>query len=118
ITEPIILILIISQTVLLAVEAAPSVYDHPRADRNGISKIDYALLVLFILYTIEVIARMIVSGFMWNPHEYSTLNRSIGLRKAIVEHGRSFFAPQRQASERRPSVAPPIQPSVLRSLTG
>src|SRR4051794_27515431 len=30
ITEPIILILILSQTVLLAVEAAPSVYDHPR----------------------------------------------------------------------------------------
>jgi len=118
ITEPIIFILIISQTVLLAVEAAPSVYDHPRADSNGISKVDYALLVLFILYTIEVIARMIVSGFIWNPHEYSTLNRSIGLRKAIIEHGRSLFAPQGQSSERRPSAAATIQPSVLRSFTG
>jgi voltage-dependent calcium channel len=118
VTEPIILVLIISQTVLLAVEAAPSVYDHPRTDRNGISKVDYALLVLFILYTIEVIARMIVSGFMWNPHEYSTLNRSIGLRKAIGEYGRSLFAPQRQASERRSSVTGSIQPSVLRSFTG
>ena len=118
ITEPIILILIIFQTVLLAVEAAPSVYDHPRTDRNGISKIDYALLVLFILYTVEVIARMIVSGFIWNPYEYSTLDRSIGLRKAIVEYGRSFFAPQRQHSERRQSATATVQPSVLRSFTG
>src|SRR2546423_9670944 len=59
VTEPIILILIIFQTVLLAVGAAPSVYNHPRTDRNGISKIDYALLVLFVLYTIEVISRMV-----------------------------------------------------------
>jgi voltage-dependent calcium channel len=117
ITEPIILILIIFQTVLLAVEAAPSAYDHPRTDRKGISKIDYALLVLFILYTTEVIARMIVSGFIWNPYEYSTLNRSIGLRKAILEYGRSFFAPQRHIPERRPSSAAPTQPSVFRSIT-
>ena len=82
VTEPIILILIIFQTVLLAVEAAPSVYDHPRLDKDGISKVDYALLVLFILYTIEVIARTIVSGFIWNPYEYSTLNRSIGPEKS------------------------------------
>ena len=118
ITEPIILMLIIFQTVLLAVEAAPSVYDHPRTDKAGISKIDYALLVLFILYTVEVIARMIVSGFIWNPYEYSTLDRSIGLRKAIVENGRRLFAPQRHNSERRPSATAPVQPSVLRSFTG
>jgi hypothetical protein len=119
ITEPIIFILILFQTVLLAVESAPSaVYDHPRTGGNGTSKIEYALLVLFILYTIEVIARIIVSGFIWNPYEHSTLNRSIGLKKAILEQGRSFFAPQRHAPKRRPSAAAPAQPSVLRSFTG
>ena len=119
ITEPVILILIIAQTVMLAVQSAPSVAIDPRTNDQGISKIDYALLVLFVLYTMEIIARMIVSGFIWNPYEYSTLDRSQGLKKAVIEHGRSFFSLDRREPERRPSATVvPVQPSIIRSFTG
>ncbi|POS87603.1 hypothetical protein EPUL_000935 [Erysiphe pulchra] len=71
-TEPIILILIIAQVILLAIESSQSVYKHPRIGRWGTSPIDYALLILFIIFTIELAARIIVSGFIFNASEYST----------------------------------------------
>lgn len=117
-TEPVILVLIIAQTVLLAVQAAPSVFNDPRINDTGISKIDYALLALFMLYTIEVIVRVIVSGFIMNPEEYSTLDRSKGLRKAVLEVAQSFFALERREPERKPSLTPQVQPSIIRSFTG
>lgn len=51
ITEPCILILIVCQTILLAVDSASNVYDDPRSKSWGTSWIDYALLGLFIIYT-------------------------------------------------------------------
>ena len=117
VTEPCILILIVIQTVLLAVDSAQSVYHDPRSNRWGTSKTDYALFALFVIYTLEVIARTIVSGFIFNPAEYSTLDRSLGLRKAIVDQGRSLFAPQRQRSTKKAAVTP-AQPSIIRSFTG
>lgn len=98
VTEPLILILIVIQTVLLAVDSAQSVYNDPRSKMWGTARTDYALLALFVLYTLEIVARTIVSGFILNPTEYSTLDRSLGLRKAMVDQGRSLFAPQRQRS--------------------
>lgn len=50
-TEPIILLLIVVQTILLSIDAAPSVFDDPRAKGWGTSNIDYAMLSLFIIYT-------------------------------------------------------------------
>jgi voltage-dependent calcium channel len=117
VTEPLILILIVIQTVLLAVDSAQSVYRDPRSNKWGTSKTDYALFALFVVYTLEVIARTIVSGFIINPKEYSTLDRSLGLRKAIIEQGRSLFAPQRQRSTKKAPAAP-VQPSIIRSFTG
>ena len=117
ITEPLILILIVVQTVLLALDSAQSVYIDPRSKRWGSSKTDYALFVLFVIYTLEIIARTIVSGFILNPTEYSTLDRSLGLRKAIVRQGRNLFAPQRQRSTRKAATVPD-QPSIIRSFTG
>lgn len=49
--EPLILLLILIQTILLTIDAAPSVYNDPRAKSWGTSNIDYALLVLFVIYT-------------------------------------------------------------------
>ncbi|THV45502.1 hypothetical protein BGAL_0481g00030 [Botrytis galanthina] len=100
ITEPAILILIVVQTILLAIDAAPSVYTHPRRPGWG-SKTDWALLGLFIIFTLEVIARVIVSGFIVNAAEYSTIDRQRGARAAIVDKYRSIFAPQRKSSVRR-----------------
>lgn len=117
VTEPLILILIVIQTILLAVDSAQSVYRDPRSNKWGTSKTDYALFVLFVIYTLEVIARTIVSGFILNPTEYSTLDRSRGLKKALIDQGRSLFAPQRQRSTRK-VAAPPAQPSIIRSFTG
>ncbi|QSZ29872.1 hypothetical protein DSL72_004390 [Monilinia vaccinii-corymbosi] len=101
ITEPAILILIVVQTVLLAVESAPSVYTHPRNSEWGGSYIDYALMGLFIVFTLEIIARIIVSGFIANAAEYSTIDRQRGARAAVVDKYRSIFAPQRKSSVRR-----------------
>lgn len=114
VTEPIILILIVIQTIILAVESAST----PRPDRWGESTYDYAFFVLFVIYTLELISRTIVSGFIWNPHEYSTLDRSAGLKNALIEKGRSLFVPQRQSSTRKSATPGGPQVSVLRSFTG
>lgn len=118
VTEPIILVLIVFQTILLAVDSAPSYVDDPRSKGWGKSWIDYALFVLFIIYTLEIIARIIVSGFWFNPQEYSTINRSMGFKNAIIEQWRRLFAPPRQSINKPPpSSMEPQQPSILRSFT-
>ena len=120
-TEPLILALILVQTVLLAVDSAPSVYNDPRSKQWGKSRIDYAIVVLFIIYTMELTARCIVSGFVINPDEYSTLDRSKGLRHAFAEKFQTAFAlqkaPQRSASVKRADTTGPLQPSIVRSFT-
>ena len=118
VTEPLILVLIVVQTILLALDSAQSVYNDPRATKWGTHKTDFALFVLFVIYTLEVIARTIVSGFILNPTEYSTLDRSLGLRKAMIEQCRNLFAPQRQRSTKKKAAAVPAQPSIIRSFTG
>lgn len=116
-TEPILLVLIVVQTVLLAVDAAKSVFDHPRSTDWG-SPIDYALLALFVIYTIEAIIRVIVSGFIINPIEYSTINRQIGVRRAVAGNVRRLFGPQRQSSLKTSDAkTDPQLPSVLRTFT-
>lgn len=97
-TEPFILILIICQAVLLAIESAPDVFTHPRPDRWGITWIDWAMLVLFAIFTLELIARILVSGFILNASEYSTIDRKRGVRAAVVDQYRNIFQPQRQKS--------------------
>jgi hypothetical protein len=117
VTEPLLLVLIIVQTVLLAVDARESVFEKPRTEEWG-SPVDWALLGLFIVYTVEAIIRIIVSGFIINPIEYSTINRQVGMREAVLGNARRLFAPQRQPSLRRPETnADPQQPSVLRTFT-
>ncbi|KZF26376.1 calcium channel subunit Cch1 [Xylona heveae TC161] len=117
-TEPFILILIIFQTILLVVDSAPSVWHDPRSMRWGSSWIDYALLALFVIYTLEIMARMIVSGFILNPVEYSTLNRQLGFKNAVIEKGRDLIAPHRQPSKTKQQAPLDPQPSLLRSFTG
>jgi hypothetical protein len=50
--------------------------------------------------------------------EYSTINRQVGLKEAVLSKGRALFAPQRQPSlKRTASTFGPQQPSILRSFT-
>lgn len=118
ITEPFILVIIVIQTILLAVESAQPVFVHPRSRHWGASNLDYAFFAIFVLYTLELIARILVSGFIKNPTEYSTLDRSLGVRKALAEKGKSLFTLQRQPSTRKNKEQMEPQPSVIRTFTG
>lgn len=119
VTEPTILILIIIQTIFLAVDASKSVFDDPRPNTWGDSRLDFAMLVLFSIYTAEILVRIIVSGFIHNAPEYSTIDRERGVRGAVVDKYKTIFAPQRQASVKKP-VDPNSQnfaPSIVRTFT-
>ena len=60
-----------------------------------------------------------VSGFILNPREYSTIDRSIGVRKALRNKANELFALQRQPTEKGPRVIdkPEVPASLLRSFT-
>lgn len=118
-TEPFILILIISQTILLAVESWPDVFSpgNERADRWGERPIDWTMLGLFIVFTLEIGARVVVSGFILNAEEYSTIDRKRGIRAAIADRYKTIFQPQRQKSVKRIRSAQPQAPAFARSFT-
>ncbi|KAI1137981.1 Ion transport protein-domain-containing protein [Hypoxylon sp. FL0543] len=103
--EPILLLLIVLQAILLAVEAANNVYT-PGNERPPLwdpsSGINWALLILFIIFTLETVARIIVSGFLLNAAEYSTIDRKKGIRAAISDQYNAVFRPQRQKSVKTP----------------
>lgn len=118
-TEPVILLLIVLQAILLAVESGPSVFTpgHERPGRFGGRVMDWAMLALFIIFTLEIGARIVVSGLVMNAAEYSTIDRKKGVRAIISEQYRTFFQPQRQRSVKVNQQAPPGQPTIARSFT-
>ncbi|KAF2667255.1 hypothetical protein BT63DRAFT_414848 [Microthyrium microscopicum] len=122
-TEPAVFCLIVLQTILLAIDSNRHVeYDHPALFRFGNSWIDYCILALFAIYTIEIIIRIIVSGFILNPVEYSTINREIGWGKALKRKSRHLFGtphtrPQREELSVDNEEFGPVQPSLIRALT-
>jgi len=122
VTEPTILALIVAQTVLLAVNAASdAVYLQTRNKAWG-SPFDYAIFTLFVIYTLELIARTIVSGFISNPRGFSTIDRSLGFRKAVLQKAETLFAPaqdrQMPARTTTEDFDGPSQPSIVRTFTG
>lgn len=117
--EPFILVIIVIQTILLIVESSQSVFNRPVAVKWGTSRLDYVFFVIFIIYTLEIIAKILVSGFLFNPVEYSTLNRSLGLRKAIAEKAKNLITPHRHSTIKKVSFLPQEpQASILRTFTG
>ncbi|PNS19004.1 hypothetical protein CAC42_6099 [Sphaceloma murrayae] len=118
--EPTLLVLIVLQTILLAVDAKRSVYDDPRSRTWGSSWIDYALTALFLIYSLEIIARVIVSGLFINPVEYSTIDRKIGFGRAIINKANDMIAVNRKVSThgapRSPGFAPQ-PPPLIKSFT-
>lgn len=91
ITEPLILILIIIQTIALTVQAAPSMEYGGRPQGWGGGVIDYLLLALFILYTLEIAAKIIVSGFVNNAAEYSARTSNMPVWKSVLEGLRNLL---------------------------
>lgn len=123
-TEPFILLLIIVQTVVLAIDSAGDISDPTKAPREnwGGHWTDYTLLAIFSVYTIETIMKIIVSGFIFNPSEYSTIDRSIGLGKALNKKANDLMTPHRKPSvrnSRNPVLAPHEvePPSLIRAMT-
>lgn len=98
--EPFVLALIVLQAVLLAVEASPNVFDpgNERPLRWAGTKTDWVMLILFVIFTLELIVRIIVSGFILNAAEYSTVDRKKGVRAAMRHQYKVVFGPQRQKS--------------------
>ncbi|KAI0484781.1 Ion transport protein-domain-containing protein [Xylariaceae sp. FL0804] len=99
--EPTLLILIVLQAILLAVEAANNVFT-PGNGRlplwDPASGFSWAILVLFIIFTLEIVARIIVSGFIINAPEYSTIDHKRGFRAAISDQYNAVFRPERHKS--------------------
>lgn len=117
-TEPFILLVIIFQTVLLTVESAKSIWNSPPRAAWGASPLDYIYFCIFIVYTLELISKILVSGFIVNPVEYSTLNRSVGLKEALIERGKTLITPQRQFSKKMSILPDEPQASIIRTFTG
>ncbi|OQO05020.1 hypothetical protein B0A48_08040 [Cryoendolithus antarcticus] len=120
IIEPLILLLIVVQAVVLAVDAARDVYTDPRPSTSGNKWTDYTLLGIFGVYTIETTIKIIVSGFILNPEEYSTIDRRLGLRLALSKKANDMFALHRKPSMKHahvPLTDEPAPPSLLRSFT-
>ena len=119
--EPFILLLIVIQTIILAIDSAQDVYTHPRPTRWGNRWTDWVLLGIFSVYTVEVVIKIIVSGFILNPREYSTIDRSIGVRQALLNKANDLFAlerkPSLQRNSRQLADRPDAPPSLLRSFT-
>ncbi|KAI5291468.1 calcium channel protein [Ascosphaera aggregata] len=118
ITEPIILLLILLQTVLLSIEASLSVKSSSFIWSSA--ALDAAFFGLFVIYTLEIIIKSIVSGLIFNPEEYSTLDRSKGWKEAVVENFREIFMPHRERSDKKTSdpLFEPLQASIIRSFAG
>ncbi|KAI9373064.1 Ion transport protein-domain-containing protein [Aspergillus egyptiacus] len=119
-TEPFIMVIIIIQTILLTVEASQSEWRHARSTLWGTDAMDYPYFAIFVVYTAELIAKILVSGFFFNPAEYSTIDRSKGIKKALAEKGKNLITPQRQFSTKQSSTQPQQQQevSILRTFTG
>lgn len=119
-TEPVILVLIVIQTLLLAIDSAPSLdyYAGRGIVRWQDAWLHFALLVLFIIYTLEICARCIVSGFIKNPDEYSSVSWNVGFWKVIVGLTRKTFIPNKREVSIHSGKAAEPQQSILRSFTG
>ncbi|KAG9004060.1 calcium channel protein [Tulasnella sp. JGI-2019a] len=72
-TEPLILLLILADAVILTIQAHKALDVFPRIT-NGFFKTweDYALFVLFVIFTFEILARIIVTGLILDPETRMT----------------------------------------------
>jgi hypothetical protein len=125
-TEPLILFLIIVQTVVLAIDSAGDISDpmQTRRDTWGGHWTDFTIFAIFIVYTVETIMKIIVSGLYFNPSEYSTIDRSIGFRTAISKKINEIMTPHNKRSvsirhSKNTAVAPhDVEPhSLIRAMT-
>ncbi|GAA6002347.1 calcium channel protein CCH1 [Rhodotorula paludigena] len=127
-TEPIILLLIILQVVVQTIQASPDVYAHPRPTKGYFHTWeDVVLFVVFCIFTVEIVARVIVTGLIINPPRppsapepktdiYGTPKRSPSLLTKISTRLSPLPSPQASPSAHRPGLFPsPSQGSLART---
>ncbi|EFP81922.2 uncharacterized protein PGTG_08171 [Puccinia graminis f. sp. tritici CRL 75-36-700-3] len=79
--DPLIFLLIILDAVVLTIQSSKSVWDFPRPTKGYFHTWeDWALFILFCIFTVESVARIIVSGLAFNS--ISWLDTSSGAIKA------------------------------------
>src|SRR5690606_30435136 len=107
--------LIIIQIVFLTVDTIPSVFEDPRDKAWGTSASDYGLLILFLIYTLEIIAHVIVSGFIINPDDRESTEPKKSFVQKVLDKSNSLRSPRKCTSVRslRGRTPPPPQPSLL-----
>ncbi|GAA5821176.1 hypothetical protein JCM11251_004500 [Rhodosporidiobolus azoricus] len=67
-TEPTILVLIILQVVVLTIQSSYNVYKHPRPQTGYFHTWeDYTLFAIFVSFSVEIVARIVVTGLVINP---------------------------------------------------
>ena len=66
-TEPVIFTIILLQTILLAAQGWGNIDLIPFENRHQEDWMEWTIFAIFVIYTFEVIARIIVSGFIINP---------------------------------------------------
>ncbi|KAG9050174.1 calcium channel protein [Tulasnella sp. UAMH 9824] len=71
-TEPIILLLIMFNAVVLTIQAHRSVFETGREDGYFKTWEDHALFILFIIFTVEALARILVTGLVLDPTTHWT----------------------------------------------
>ncbi|PWN28045.1 hypothetical protein BDZ90DRAFT_239367, partial [Jaminaea rosea] len=64
--EPLLLVVIVANLVMLVIQSSRNVFEHPRMPEYYYWE-DMALVGIFGIYTIEVLARIVVSGLIINP---------------------------------------------------
>lgn len=116
-TEPIILILIVIQTIVLAIDSAATVSYLQKPKDWKASWANFVLLILFSIYSLEIAVRIIVSGFVKNAEDYSTNDLDAPVVGAIRNRIQAFFTPQRRPSTTVPARAAAPELSILRSFT-
>ncbi|EPQ27265.1 uncharacterized protein PFL1_05188 [Pseudozyma flocculosa PF-1] len=65
--EPLILLLILVNTIALVIQSSRNVYNYPRKSGYFDYPEDSVLLAIFCFYTVEIAMRIIVSGLIINP---------------------------------------------------
>ncbi|OAV84756.1 hypothetical protein PTTG_31087, partial [Puccinia triticina 1-1 BBBD Race 1] len=72
--DPLIFLLIILDAVVLTIQASKSVWDHPRPAKGYFHTWEDAVLfILFCIFTLECMARIIVSGLALNSESWIEL---------------------------------------------
>ncbi|GAA5981675.1 hypothetical protein JCM10908_004562 [Rhodotorula pacifica] len=113
-TEPVILLLIILQVIVQTIRSSYSVYTHPRPTKGYFHTWeDVVLFVIFCAFTVEIFARIIVTGLIINPprpvapldvksNPYGTPSRT----PSIVTRIQSHLSPLRSHSSAQRSASP------------